>query len=216
MIFSEQRPRRTAAMRGKPYVVKRGERTICLRQATVKTAFRFSQQLTLHLKLLSQRQSFDSTARAVGTLGMHSAFSKQLEAAVLTLVGHGTLKDRLCAAFCDHLDDLKEQELPAEVQGEFASMSRAMHSARALPGDSVVRASVRKFSNHAGPEFCDLDRSYLRAALAGADRHPRGTGPPGELLAQRSSLGRPGGLRGERGRRGARQARPQFLKIIRS
>ena len=93
---------------------------------------------------------------------MHSAFSKQLEAAVLTLVGHGALKDRLCAAFCDHLDDLKDHELPAEVRVEFASMSRAMHSARALPGDSVVRASVRKFSNEQAQSFASLIvRTYV-------------------------------------------------------
>ena len=80
----------------------------------------------------------------------------------MTLVGHGALKDRLCAAFCDHLDDLKEHELPAEVQGEFASMSRAMHSARALPGDSVVRASVRKFSNEQAQGFATLIvRTYV-------------------------------------------------------
>lgn len=87
---------------------------------------------------------------------MPSALSAQLEAAVLTLVGHGALKDRLCAAYCDHLDDIKEQDLPEEVRGEFAAMSRAMHGARALPGDSVVRASVRKFSNEEAQKFAAL------------------------------------------------------------
>lgn len=93
---------------------------------------------------------------------MHNALSKQLEAAVLTLVGHGVMKDRLCAAYCDHLDDIREQDLPEEVQGEFAAMSRAMHSARALPGDSVVRASVRKFSNEQAQGFAALIvRAYV-------------------------------------------------------
>lgn len=93
---------------------------------------------------------------------MHSALSAQLEAAVVTLVGHGTLKDRLCAAYCDHLEDLREQDLPVEVQSEFAAMSRAMHGARALPGDSVVRASVRKFSNEQAQTFAALIvRSYV-------------------------------------------------------
>jgi hypothetical protein len=93
---------------------------------------------------------------------MHSALSAQLEAAVVTLVGHGTLKDRLCAAYCDHLDDIREQDLPMEVQSEFAAMSRAMHGARALPGDSVVRASVRKFSNEQAQTFAALIvRSYV-------------------------------------------------------
>jgi hypothetical protein len=93
---------------------------------------------------------------------MHSAISAQLEAAVLTLVGHGALKDRLCAAYCDHLDDLREQDLPEEVQAEFSAMSRAMHGARALPGDSVVRASVRKFSNQQAQAYAALIvRSYV-------------------------------------------------------
>ena len=93
---------------------------------------------------------------------MHSALSAQLEAAVLTLVGHGTLKDRLCAAYCDHLDDIREQDLPAEVQAEFSAMSRALHGARALPGDSVVRASVRKLSTEQAQAFAALIvRCYL-------------------------------------------------------
>jgi hypothetical protein len=93
---------------------------------------------------------------------MHSALSAQLEAAVLTLVGHGAMKDRLCAAYCDHLDDIREQDLPEEVQREFAAMSRAMHGARALPGDSVVRASVRKFSNEQAQGFAALIvRTYV-------------------------------------------------------
>jgi hypothetical protein len=87
---------------------------------------------------------------------MHSVLSKQLKAAVLTLVGHGALKDRLCAAYSDHLDDVREQDLPEEVQGEFAVMHRAMHSALALPGDSVMRASVRKFSNEQAQSFATL------------------------------------------------------------
>jgi hypothetical protein len=93
---------------------------------------------------------------------MHSALSAQLEAAVLTLVGHGALKDRLCAAYSDHLDDIREHELPEEVQREFSVMSRAMHTARALPGDSVVRASVRKFSNEQAQAFAALIvRTYM-------------------------------------------------------
>ncbi len=93
---------------------------------------------------------------------MHSKLTTQLEAAVLTLVGHGALKDRLYAAYCDHLDDLRQQDLPEEVQSEFSSMSRAMHGARALPGDSVVRASVRKFSIEQAQAFAALIvRTYV-------------------------------------------------------
>src|SRR5579862_8026478 len=93
---------------------------------------------------------------------MYSVLTTQLEAAVLALVGHGALKDRLCAAYTDHLDDIRGQDLPEEVQSEFSAMSRAMHAARALPGDSVVRASVRKFSNEQAQGFAALIvRTYV-------------------------------------------------------
>jgi hypothetical protein len=93
---------------------------------------------------------------------MHSALTAQLEAAVQTLVGNGALKDRLCSAYCDHLDDIRQQELPEEVRNEFSAMSRAMHGARALPGDSVVRASVRKFSIAQAQSFAALIvRTYV-------------------------------------------------------
>jgi len=87
---------------------------------------------------------------------MNSLLSRKLEAAVMTLAGHGALKDRLCAAFSEQLEDIEEQELPEDVQGEFADMSRAMHRARALPGDNVVRASVRKLSNEEALRFAGL------------------------------------------------------------
>ncbi len=122
---------------------------------------------------------------------MHSAFSKQFEAAVLTLVGHGALKDRLCAAYCDHLDDLRGHDLPEEVQGEFAAMSRLMHSARALPGDSVVRASVRKFSNEQAQGFASLIvRTYvlLVQALAATPVGPARLGNPGRTAPGLAAL----------------------------
>lgn len=112
---------------------------------------------------------------------MQRAISKQLEAAVLTLVGHGALKDRLSAAYSDHLDDLRGHDLPEEVQGEFAAMTRLMHSARALPGDNVVRASVRKFSNEQAQGFATLIvRTYvlLVQALAATAVGPARLGTP--------------------------------------
>ena len=112
---------------------------------------------------------------------MHNALSAQLEAAVLTLVGHGALKDRLCAAYCDHLDDVKEYDLPEDVRREFLAMSHAMHGARALPGDSVVRASVRKFSNAEAQKFAALIvRTYeLRIQeLAATPKGPARLGGP--------------------------------------
>ena len=116
---------------------------------------------------------------------MNNALSSRLEAAVVELAGTGTLKDRLYCAYCNHLDTIEIQELPEEVQDDFAVMSKAMHRARALPGDSVVRASVRKLSNDEAQRFAvSVVRMYsarlhslsstLRAParLVGPPRHP--------------------------------------------
>lgn len=113
---------------------------------------------------------------------MQSVLSAQLEAAALALVGDGTLKDRLCAAYCDHLDDISEQDLPDEVQEEFAAMARVMHSTRALPGDSVVRASIRKLSNEEAQRYAGLIlRAYglrIRELAATARTAPRAASTP--------------------------------------
>jgi hypothetical protein len=77
---------------------------------------------------------------------MSAHLINRLEAAVTTLSGNGALKDRLCHAYARHLDALDVEALPAPLRGEFMSLANALHSARALPGDSVVRASVRKLS----------------------------------------------------------------------
>ena len=87
---------------------------------------------------------------------MNSALSTRLEAAVIALTGANALKDRLYSAYCDHLGDIVAEDLPDEVQLDFMEMSKAMHRARALPGDSVVRASVRKLSNDEAQRFAAL------------------------------------------------------------
>jgi hypothetical protein len=78
---------------------------------------------------------------------LNSALADQLEAAVIALASHGALKDRLATAYANHLGDIDVHELPLEAQQDFTELSQAMHAARALPGDHVVRASVRKLSN---------------------------------------------------------------------
>jgi len=87
---------------------------------------------------------------------MHSTLTAQLEAAVLQLIGNGALKDRLYSAWCQHLDGIAVHELPEETQQEFAGMVAVMHGARALPGDSVVRASIRKFSAEEAERYAAL------------------------------------------------------------
>ena len=121
---------------------------------------------------------------------MDSSLTHKLETAVTILIGHGALKDRLALAYADCLEQLDEQDLPIEVQDEFAQMTQAMHRARALPGDNIVRASIRKLSNEEAQRYAALVvRMYgLRMADQAAIRTPvrapaaRGASPLATLL----------------------------------
>ena len=72
--------------------------------------------------------------------------TERLECAVVCLAGHGTIKDRLIDAYDKCLADFTVDDLPPELRSDFAELVRALHRERALPGESVVRASVRKLS----------------------------------------------------------------------
>jgi hypothetical protein len=81
--------------------------------------------------------------------------NRRLEAAVLSLTGQGPIKDRLSAAYCSYLEDIVVSELPA-LGEEFGAMIQALHRAQPLPGESVVRASVRKLSNQEACNYAGL------------------------------------------------------------
>lgn len=81
--------------------------------------------------------------------------SARLEAAALSLTGPGPIKDRLTDAYCTHLEDLQAEDVP-QLGAEFAQMIQALHRERALPGDTVVRASVRKLSNQDVRHYAEL------------------------------------------------------------
>jgi hypothetical protein len=125
---------------------------------------------------------------------MNSALTRKLEGAVTILTGHGALKDRLALAYSDYLEHLDLQELPEETQREFAELSLATHRARALPGDTIVRASIRKLSNEEAQRYASLAvRMYglhmadLAAAQAPVrDATPRIATPLATLLALES------------------------------
>ena len=87
---------------------------------------------------------------------MNTALADQLEAAVKALAAHGALKDRLAMAWCSHLDSIDAQDLPLEAQQDFSELAKSMHAARVLPGDNIVRASVRKLSNEDAERFAAL------------------------------------------------------------
>ncbi|MGH8142464.1 MAG: hypothetical protein ACREU2_08115 [Steroidobacteraceae bacterium] len=86
---------------------------------------------------------------------MMTDLSERLEAAALFLAGPGSIKDRLSDAYCTHLEDISESD-QAALGVEFAQMIQALHHEHALPGDNVVRASVRKLSNQEVHRYAEL------------------------------------------------------------
>ena len=46
--------------------------------------------------------------------------------------------------------------MPGALSAEFAQMIQGLHRAQALPGDDVVKASVRKLSNEEARRYAEL------------------------------------------------------------
>lgn len=91
--------------------------------------------------------------------------TERLECAVVCLAGHGTIKDRLIDAYGKCLADFTEEDFPLELRADFAELLRALHHERALPGESVVRASVRKLSPEEARRYTTLIvRAYGKLA----------------------------------------------------
>ena len=70
----------------------------------------------------------------------------RFHAALLVLVGHGHIKQRLIKAYEEHLDDIDEDELPIASKQTFADLRQSMHCVSPLNGEGPVCASVRKMS----------------------------------------------------------------------
>ncbi len=79
---------------------------------------------------------------------------ERFEAAVSALVGEGSVKDRLVAAYSEHLDDLADSELPPSLRTTFEDLHTALHATTPIGTEPCVRATIRKMStlqagNHA-------------------------------------------------------------------
>jgi hypothetical protein len=70
-----------------------------------------------------------------------------LQQATLQLSQEGSLKERLVAAYADHLLDIDSLQLPEFLREDFDALHAAMHSAVPQPRECQIRASVRKMSN---------------------------------------------------------------------
>lgn len=71
---------------------------------------------------------------------------ERFRAAVSTLAGAGTLKQRLADAFEMHLGEVYPEELPRDVRNHFSDLSASMRSSPRNGARSPVLASVLKMS----------------------------------------------------------------------
>lgn len=82
----------------------------------------------------------------VGSTSKMNELIDRLQRATLHLSQDGSIKDRLAEAFASHLMELDADELPVAVRADFDALADAMQRERPLPGESSIRASVRKMS----------------------------------------------------------------------
>ncbi len=72
--------------------------------------------------------------------------AERFEAAVSALVSEGSVKDRLAAAYSEHLDDLESKELPKALRSRFETLHSALHTVTPIGKEHCVRATIRKMS----------------------------------------------------------------------
>jgi hypothetical protein len=117
---------------------------------------------------------------------------QQLEGAALTLARSGPIKDRLAAAYRNHLALVTAEELPEGLRAEFRACHDALTRERPLRGEDAVRATVRKLSGQDADElacsvvrlFAAMVREGARAEAAGNSDAPSSAGAVGGTRAK--------------------------------
>jgi hypothetical protein len=72
--------------------------------------------------------------------------SDRFLSAVRTLTSDGPIKTRLVAAYIEHLEDLRDEQIPDTIRPKFDSLREALTATHGVNGESPVHASVRKMS----------------------------------------------------------------------
>jgi hypothetical protein len=72
--------------------------------------------------------------------------SDRFFSAVRTLSGDGPIKQRLLSAYKEHLEDLRDEQVPEAIRQKFESLRQALTAVGPANGESTVHASVRKMS----------------------------------------------------------------------
>ena len=75
-----------------------------------------------------------------------ASLSERLEAAAMIIAGCEAIKDRLYRAWSLHLADLQARDFPRDLREGFTEIQDALSRERALAGDTVLKASLRKLS----------------------------------------------------------------------
>ena len=113
-----------------------------------------------------------------------SYLAERFEAAVTVLVAEGPIKQRLTAAYSEHLDDLESSEMPSSLRPAFTDLHQALHRVSPISREPSVKATIRKMSRveartHAGTIvmlFAELVRQGERAeplkVIGGSKKKP--------------------------------------------
>lgn len=102
---------------------------------------------------------------------------ESFQAATLSLVRSGSIKDRLSEAWRQHLCHVQPESLPKELRDDFAALTDDLtHEPPAHRGEDAVRATIRKMSNHDADLVAERV-VRLFAAMPRAAAAPRQTGP---------------------------------------
>jgi hypothetical protein len=72
--------------------------------------------------------------------------SDRFFSAVRALSGDGPIKQRLVSAYREHLEDLRDEQVPESIRQKFESLRQALTAVDPANGESSVHASVRKMS----------------------------------------------------------------------
>jgi hypothetical protein len=75
-----------------------------------------------------------------------SSFAERFAAAVQVLIADGPIKQRLAAAYSQHLADVSDAELPPALRRDFAELQAAISRVAPVGHETRARASVQKMS----------------------------------------------------------------------
>jgi len=88
-----------------------------------------------------------------------------LESAALTLARSGSIKDRLTAAYRNHLAQLDAEDFPEPLRPLLRGCQHALTREQPLRGEDAVRATVRKMSTEEAEQVaCTVMRLFTAMA----------------------------------------------------